>query len=95
MRFEWNNEKFIANFKKHGLSFRDAWNIFLGERYTFVDTRFDYGEKRYITLGNLQGREVVVVHTYRDNIIRIISMRKANEREKKIFGERSRQARFD
>lgn len=45
--------------------------------------RNDYGETRYITLGELEKRVIVLVHTKRVGRIRIISMRKANEREKK------------
>ncbi|ELT9129660.1 BrnT family toxin [Salmonella enterica] len=44
-----------------------------------------YGEIRYITAGTLDGRVVVLVWTPRDNARRIISMRKANEREKTRF----------
>jgi hypothetical protein len=56
---------------------------------TFVDNRFDYGEKRFITVGVLAGRLVVTAHTPRgDNVTRIISMRKANRREQKIYQER-------
>jgi uncharacterized DUF497 family protein len=67
--------------------------IFSGETITFLDDRQEYGEERLITLGELMGRVVVVVHTPRDHAIRIISMRKANEREKKIYYERLKENR--
>ena len=56
---------------------------------SFVDDRFDYGEERLITLGMLVGRVIVIAHALRgDDTTRIISMRKANRREQKIYQER-------
>jgi uncharacterized DUF497 family protein len=56
---------------------------------TFVDKRFDYGEERLITLSLLAGRVVIIAHAPRGaDITRIISMRKANRREQKIYQER-------
>lgn len=54
----------------------------------FADDRYDYGEPRFITLGCLEGRVVVVAHTPRHKSSRIISMRKANEREQKNYQKR-------
>ncbi len=59
--------------------------MFSGVTVTVTDTRKDYGEARYIALGTLHGRVVVVVHTQRGETTRIISMRKANEREQRIY----------
>jgi uncharacterized DUF497 family protein len=51
---------------------------------TFLDSRFDYGEVRLITLGLLAGRVVIIAHTPRgENTTRILSMRRANRREQK------------
>ena len=88
VEFRWDEKKSRENLQKHGLSFEDAHLVFEGETVTFLDDRIDYGEKRYITLGELLGRVAVIVHTLRGETIRIISMRKANEREKKIYQER-------
>lgn len=52
---------------------------------TFEDKRRNYGENRFITIGFLDGRMVVLVWTPRDGAYRIISMRKANEREKTLY----------
>lgn len=76
------------NYEKHGLSFTDAALIFSSETITFLDDRKPYGEERFITLGKLVERVIVVVHTQRAYAIRIISMRKANEREQKIYYQR-------
>ena len=88
MEFEWNENKSLANLEKHGLSFEDAKFVFEGKTVTFQDDRYEYHEERFITLGELVGRVIVVVHTERNSTIRIISMRKANEREKKIYFKR-------
>lgn len=85
MNIEWDEQKNKLNQEKHGLSFEDAAWVFDGETVTFLDDRFDYGEERYVTLGVLSGRIVVIAHTYRERKLRVISMRKANEREKKIY----------
>ena len=62
--------------------------MFDGWCLTFEDQRIAYGEQRYITLGHLEGRLVVIAHTPRGENIRIISMRKANNRERKAYEER-------
>jgi len=93
MKLEWDDKKNQMNYEKHGLSFSDAELVFSGEIVNFVDDRQEYGEERWITLGELMGRVVVVVHTARHDAIRIISMRKANEHEKKIYYERLKENR--
>jgi uncharacterized protein len=59
--------------------------FFDGLTVTIEDTRFDYGETRYITLGFLNGHVLVVAHTERGEKIRIISARKATKNEAKIY----------
>jgi uncharacterized DUF497 family protein len=89
MVYEWDEAKNRSNFVKHGLDFADAERVLTGMCVTFVDSRFDYGEERLITLGPLAGRVVIIAHAPRgDDITRIISMRKANRREQKIYQER-------
>lgn len=88
MRFEWDRRKSAANLEKHGLAFEDADTVFAGKCVTFLDDRMDYGEERYLTLGLLMGRVVIIAHTVRGSVTRIISMRKANEREKAIYQKR-------
>ena len=88
MQYEWDEAKNQANRRKHGLAFDDAPLVFGGRTVTFADDRASDGEPRLITLGALLGRTVVVVHTSRGGATRIISMRKANARERKIYQER-------
>jgi uncharacterized protein len=71
--------------RERALDFADAEKVLSGRRFTREDERQDYGEKRYITVGLLAGRMVVVVWTPRGEARHVISMRKANEREKKRY----------
>lgn len=93
MKLEWNELKNRINLEKHGLSFEDAEAVFNSQTVTFLDDRQDYGETRFITLGRLADRIVVLIHTLRGDNIRIISMRKANEREQKIYHEQLKETR--
>jgi len=88
MKYEWDEAKNRKNFAKHGLSFEDAEQVFVGPCVTFEDDRFRYGEERLITLGLLAGRLVVIAHSPRDETTRIISRRKGNRREQKIYQKR-------
>jgi uncharacterized DUF497 family protein len=56
-----------------------------GHAVTFEDHRFDYDEQRFITLGVLREDVVVIVTSETENEIRVISMRKAEKNEKKIY----------
>ena len=88
MTFEWDPAKDAANLQKHGLSFSDAVDIFDGPVLTLADTRQDYGEDRFLSVGELAGVVViVVVHTPRNGRTRLISARRANERERRLYHE--------
>ena len=86
--YEWDETKSRENLARHGLSFHDAADVFAGPFVTVEDTRRDYGEPRFITLGLLRGRTVVIAHTARAGRTRVISMRKANSRETRRYRER-------
>lgn len=77
-----------SNLRKHGLDFDDAAKVFDDMVIEWPDERDDYGEERIGTLGLLYGRPVVVIWTQRDDVMRIISMRKATKGEQKIYWER-------
>ena len=72
-----------------GLDFADAVEVFADSTFEFVDGRRDYGETRIVTAGPLRGRLMIVVWTPRGDARHVISMRKANDREKARFGKRS------
>ena len=63
-------------------------HVFAGATLTVEDNRKDYGEVRFITIGFLDETMVVLVWTHRHGARRIISMRKANERERRLYGPR-------
>ena len=87
--FEWDEQKNKQNLSKHGLSFDDAETVFSGPCVTFEDERREYGEKRFVTLGQIEGHRIVVIaHTPRGANTRIISMRKANSREQETYAKR-------
>lgn len=71
---------------ERGLDFADAEEVFAALLTENPDDRFDYGEERRITVGLLRGRMVVMVWTWRGEDRHVISMRKANERERIRFG---------
>lgn len=86
MRFTWDEAKRRANLEKHGLDFADAPEIFKGPMVIARDRRRDYGEARFIGFGLLKQRVIAVVFSRRNpDIIRIISLRKANGREQKRY----------
>ena len=86
MNFEWDEQKNQVNIRKHGFSFADAWEIFEAPMLINLDDRFDYGEDRWIGIGRLQSRIVVVVYTELDDeTTRIISLRKALSHERAAY----------
>ncbi|MFT4241291.1 MAG: BrnT family toxin [Acidovorax sp.] len=85
MRIEFDEAKRAITLQERGLDFADAGAVFTEASITFPDQRHDYGEARFNTVGMLQGRMVVVTWTPRGAARRIISMRKANEREQTRF----------
>lgn len=89
MKYEWDENKYWLNFSKHGVSFKFAHLVFENIHFTRIDDRRDYGEQRLLTMGKLgvDGSVVIIAHTLRNGNTRIISMRKANAREQKIFND--------
>ena len=85
MEIEWDEAKRKANLAKHGLDFADAEHVFTEEALVEEDPR--HSEPRYKLVGPLDGRIVVVAFTWRETAVRVISMRKANDREQKRYGQ--------
>jgi uncharacterized DUF497 family protein len=85
MQIEFDSSKRDKNHAERGLDFARCAEVFAGVNVTFSDTRVDYGEKRFSTMGLLDGRMVAIAWTPRGEVRRIISMRKANEREQARF----------
>jgi uncharacterized DUF497 family protein len=85
MQFVWDELKRQANLNKHGVDFTDAERVFAGPTFTFEDDREDYGEQRWVTLGLLGVKVVVIVHAETAEEIRVISMREADKDEQLLF----------
>ncbi len=89
MYFEWDEEKNNANIRKHGFDFAIAWKLFEGPMLIRPDLRFDYGEQRFIGIGFLDDRIVLVAFSESDEITkRIISLRRAKKNERAKFENR-------
>ena len=91
-RFEWDPGKAAINLRKHGVSFQTATLVFADPFAVFDQDRIEDGEFRWLAIGMVEGlRLLVVVHVVReqdgDEVIRIISARRADRREKRRYEE--------
>jgi len=90
--FEWDEQKSVSNKKKHGISFEEAQTVFIDENALLIyDPDHSVEEDRFVLLGmSFKLRLLIVCHCYRknENIIRIISARKATRPEQKQYWER-------
>lgn len=85
MEISYDAEKRAFTLEQRGLDFEDAVQVFAGNTIDVEDDRQDYGETRWLTFGLLDSRLVALVWTPRDEARHIISMRKANDRERKKY----------
>lgn len=85
--FEWDPQKAKTNFEKHGITFDEASTVFKDTlSLTIEDPLHSYDEERLVLIGmSYKNRLLVVVHTEREESIRIISARKAVKRERKYY----------
>lgn len=91
MNFEWDEAKSEACFRERGFDFAYAARAFFDpERIVHADTRYSYGEERYQLMGKVEQRLLVVVYTPRHEAMRIISARKANQRETRHYEDSTR-----
>lgn len=88
MDIEFDPAKRAITLSERRLDFADAAIVFSGLTATVPDDRKDYGEERFITAGDLDGRLVVLVWTPRGAARRIISMRHAHDREEALWRAR-------
>lgn len=88
MHIEFDEGKRNKTMVERGLDFARAGEVFAGRHFTAQDLREDYSEPRFITVGQLDGRMVLIVWTPRGEARRIISMRKANDREQARYAHR-------
>ena len=85
MRIEFDSTKRLKTLIERDLDFTRSGEVFAGLHLTGQDTRQGYAEDSFISVGLLDARLVVIVWTPRGEVRRIISMRKANEREKNFY----------
>ncbi len=86
MKFEWDEEKALANEQKHGVSFKTAVRVFLDpNRREGYDREHGEDEDRWFTIGLVESRLLMVVYAERDAAVRIISARKATKNEQKAY----------
>lgn len=86
MKFEWDEQKNRSNIGKHELDFNDAYKVFDHPVLVNLDDRKNYGEERWIGIGLLDMRVVVIVFAEpEEGTIRVISLRKAISYERRIY----------
>jgi uncharacterized DUF497 family protein len=87
VEFEWDDVKAESNLKKHGVSFEEGATIFNDPKIaTVFDPDHTEDEDRYISIGtSIQGSLLVIIHTEREERIRLISCRKATNAERKAY----------
>jgi hypothetical protein len=96
MRFEWDDGKNRRNLAKHRFSFETAKLVFEDPGALSVQDRVVEGAKRWQTLGMVSGIVLNVAHTWRDEagdeVIRLISARKATPRERRAYAQNQRRS---
>lgn len=85
MEYEWDEAKHKKNITKHGVDFTSMAGFDWETSITARDIRREYGETRYVSYGLIGLRLYACVYTQRNNKRRIISLRKANEKEEEIY----------
>jgi len=86
MEYEWDENKREANLEKHKVDFDAVLGFDWKTAQEIEDMRFDYGEQRLWAFGRIRDRLYVLTFTRREGAVRVISLRKANSREEKIYG---------
>ena len=89
MELEWDEDKRQSSLLKHKLNFANVVDFEMGTAIHMPDVRSDYGETRFVSTGYLHGRLCVLCWTLRAGRLRVISLRKANDREQKSYRDRT------
>ncbi|SDO67667.1 BrnT family toxin [Phyllobacterium sp. OV277] len=80
-KFEWNNEKAKRNLRKHGVAFEDVRYFEFETAMEWLADQNIYGEERIVAIGILGGKFYALIYTMRGTSIRVISLRRASQRE--------------
>lgn len=86
-RFEWDEGNIDKSYEKHGITPKEAEEVFLDEHITIEkDIKHDQKEERFIAIGKtFEGKMLFVVFTLRNNKIRVISGRIVNKKERRVY----------
>jgi uncharacterized DUF497 family protein len=84
MKFEYYENKSLSNKQKHGIDFEEAKELWKDDRLLEIKTSFST-EERYINIGKIGNKFYTAVITYRDDKIRLISVRRARVKEIEIY----------
>jgi uncharacterized DUF497 family protein len=89
VHFEWDDDKAVANLRKHGVSFEEGATVFTDPlSFTVSDPLHSQDETRYVDIGrSSEGRLLVVVYTEEESTIRLISCRQATKAERRTYEE--------
>ena len=85
MKLEWDGKKRNKALVERGLDFADVPRVDWDKAFTIEDTRVDYAEGRFVTTAPINNRLRVFAWCWRGEVLRIISLRKANERERSKY----------
>ncbi len=89
MNYQWDPKKAASNLRKHGIEFADAVGIFEDDWALTIEEQHIESEQRFVSIGSdFLGRLIVVVYTYRNDDIRIISARRATKRERMSYEQK-------
>lgn len=83
--YDWDDSKRLSNLTKHGIDFEDAWIVLEGQHFAWNGHPGGDGEVRRLAVGLLDGLCVTVVHAMRGEVIRIISKRRSDRKEREAF----------
>jgi len=90
--FEWDDRKAANNLARHGVGFETARDVFDdAQAIEIEDRRWNYGEDRYVMIGMAGQQLLAVAYTFRGQRVRIISARRAEPFERRLYHEKSRQ----
>lgn len=85
MLYEWDEQKRTANKARHRVDFLVVVDFDWDSALVAPDDRNDYGEERFVSIGPINGRLHILIFTRREAAVRVISLRKANQREVKQY----------
>jgi hypothetical protein len=85
MHFEWDEAKSEKNRRERGFGFEVAALVFEGAVLEWCDIRDEWGESRVVAIGSAENRILAVIYTDRDGVRRIISARRARDKEEELW----------